>query len=91
MTQEKLNRAKSIQVQIDEFESANKCFWYPDFNGDGRRVSTNPQFLIEFNNHYENSRSQIKIPSVLSQKLIELIQEAIDENLLELKAELERL
>jgi hypothetical protein len=90
MTKEKLNQAKMLEKQINEFESANKCFWHEDeLTKEGQRISTNPQIIIEFDCEDFDGRNQIKLPLILSNKFIEFMQSVIDEKIVELRNEFE--
>ena len=93
MTKEKLSQANQLEKQINEFESANKCFWFSEstLKSDGSRYSTNPQLLIEFDNHDGDGRDTIKLPMVLSDDFIEFMQDVIDGKIAELKNEFDNL
>ena len=92
MTKEKLNQAKEIERKLDEFKSANQCFWHNDYSlkSDGSRYSTNPKIIIEFDDE-DDSRRKIKLPLILSDKFIEFMQNVIDEKIDELEKEFDSL
>jgi hypothetical protein len=80
MNKEAFQEAVKVSQKIEQLNQALAYFewrWSDDPNTDG--VSTNPQLIIEFDN--DDSRSQIKLPFELNERLVNMLKDEIKQQL----------
>lgn len=80
MNKDAFQEAVKVNQKIEQLNQALACFewrWSDDPNAEG--VSTNPQLIIEFDD--DDSRSQIKLPFILNDLLINILKDEIKQQL----------
>lgn len=76
MNLETLKAANELKIKCDGFDRALECFTL--LYGDKNQYSqtSNPSLIIEHDD-YDDDREQAKIPSVISDKLVDIIKDYI--------------
>lgn len=99
MNEKDLKSGNEIQAKLKQLKQSLYSFYWPKLSSDGCPTdelnltqSRKPAIIIEYDDIDEDMiRSQIKLPIILNEKLIEQIEELIKSEITKLQTEFNRL